>query len=1764
MLKPTAFSSYEDVQHNGSVLRQLAAGASNAKSASDKCQNSIQDIQRLLDPQTVTQYHFKTSKLAGGAKDATGQPAAKKAVLSPFAKMVRDTGVASYRYLTPEDSPEPNGRQIDQSLPQPPVSRPNGPHSHAEPHHAMQNGYVEPQATPAASSQQSRPLSVVIPRNVSQAERALYLYVPESESNSRNDYLTPSKPPGSSSASRPINAAQREKADVAVQNLTNLLDEIFQAQDQIQPDTSGHLATLASAVFVLRDTDDGVRPVLLQAAQSRLESILSKVVSYGRLGDISTEALARVQGLCEVSMASMPSLNLLVGDDWTADDVEEWLQQLGLAANGLSATRSVMRIMVGTANVKELQSEDYLREALQALKAIVEGCILPLAQIPTHLGEKTRGSKGGLPPNPKYVIAADNRKTLQLLVQGATRSMRVLSELLVKTDFDETSISSVEYLCSGIIFAESVGSERDSVLGHSELESMKRSAMDVLASIYTKYTDQRDYILQETLSSLEKLDDNKANARQYRLHDSKPITLASALLMRLVQVSATQDNVSAKTTISKLEDKSDGADASEDEADSSDDASGENIQVGSKEQVVSPGTLEAIAQPLFKAAQSTANRIVVQLLHRAVNTTKSSDEPHRKLLDIFTQDFLTALRLSEWPAAEMLLYSLVSHMFSIVQNDQAAAANKKNLANARILALELLGVMGSGIVEIVGEARRAAENLENPDDVANRLRDMVQQTELSSVEHDEIVAFGGPYRIWLEYLDALGSEEDAHLRSARGYVLTRWAASASDKSAVDSPDSHGLRENLKNIFLDPKWLAERSDMEVNTGNGKLAALVLTANSGFCKTFPGIFSVLLASMKDSQSTVQSKSMKSLTSLLEKDPTMLDRHPTIVSHILAFTRDAYPRVKDSALTLIHTCVDLRPALGATVYPRVCAKIADDSVLVRKRALRVAAELYQRNTSSAMRLKIADGIISRLEDDERAVAELARSYVETIWYSPLYGLGLHGQRLVETKLAYGSQAALLIGLLSREDDTMSRLESFTKRLTTSKKATDSNADPNIQVCGTMIEMLCDAIIDNSDIPGSPPQSAVLRALTMYARATPALFTAAQLERLEPYTQNLTKSDELAVYRYAVTILRHVMPTVTMMKQDFLQRMFTSLMTSYARLQKAELREVAPCLATISKMLGNTARLANFLSSMLVGLQQVSKTDLSTDQSASKANRLITMASELGHACDLNHELSSFKAKGKCDWYRGDSVPGLIVDVLYGFTDEKRPVAVRRNAIDGICTVAQVWPSQFLREDVIKAFDAVFKGRIPEIEAALLAGLEAFFVSQETPDESADIPELGTGIATGTERLGRTYVATDEDGAITSLAQRSLSHVLRIALASNDEPAFIAAKLIISINKQGLVHPKESGPALVALETCPVKSIADAAFSEHKSLYLKYESLFGQEYMRAVQQTFEYQSKVIGSSSGFTNEPLLAKMDKAWEVIKTGKAQVRKKFLTNITQKLDFDPAKLDVKATIPHHLSFVRFCCENLALFVYDKVDDLLHLLTCFEKVFSSTGSTIAQAIESEVQKLHVDNLLGSEGMINGTSGTVAVGSSSSQGDLRPERLHQLAVSAQIITLIHETRNIIAKVWRTDTYTAKAKSKQKEKDKDKEVVKTATRMKEPLPHFTRYLERVQKIAAPVSTEHEQRERCADFVDLMSVDHGVKPDMDGEAAEADMLNGYDTPSEHSGRKSPSVVASGGGRGRKRKSSVGAAAGPPKKRGRPRKSVSFNTAVDDDEGGWD
>lgn len=431
----------------------------------------------------------------------------------------------------------------------------------------------------------------------------------------------------------------------------------------------------------------------------------------------------------------------------------------------------------------------------------------------------------------------------------------------------------------------------------------------------------------------------------------------------------------------------------------------------------------------------------------------------------------------------------------------------------------------------------------------------------------------------------------------------------------------------------------------------------------------------------------------------------------------------------------------------------------------------------------------------------------------------------------------------------------------------------------------------------------------------------------------------------------------------------------------------------------------------------------------------------------------------------------------------------------------------------------------------------------------------------------------ANERDSASALITQHFLKDILSIALASQDKSALTATEVVAKINRQGLAHPKESGPALVALGTSTNPIIAEVAFQEHRILHSQHESMFEREYMRAIQEAFIYQRNVVKDVLGYTSQPLTAKLSGMWEIIKTSRAKYQKKFLLNYCSKIDFDPTKMDTIEKSNAMMQFSRFLTENLALFDFNRLDELLYAISCMEKIVAATGSGIAHSISTEIFHITVEEEQDTkkEGPQENGAELPPPSQSSvpgSQKPVDPTRLTQLTMAAIIISSLWEARTYLRRLY-GQSATQQRRENGKGRPPTKDLNKPPTRIQgvsgEKL--MTAIAEKVASLNSPET----MLKQCEDFIELLSVDSEVK--VQAESGDDSLGEGERRPEtprlEGEGHEEKDTPMSGTSvRGLKRKNSLSAAGTPSKKRGRPplaerrkssqRKSVGSAESDDD------
>ncbi|KAL8769961.1 MAG: hypothetical protein Q9209_004208 [Squamulea sp. 1 TL-2023] len=920
---------------------------------------------------------------------------------------------------------------------------------------------------------------------------------------------------------------------------------------------------------------------------------------------------------------------------------------------------------------------------------------------------------------------------------------------------------------------------------------------------------------------------------------------------------------------------------------------------------------------------------------------------------------------------------------------------------------------------------------------------------------------------------------------------------------------------------------------------------------FCRRFDRIVNVLLDSVTSEQTTVRTRSLKSVTQMLEKDPSLLERARNVKVLLIKCAADSSPMVRDSALMLIGKCIQQKPALEQDFLKPILSLSYDPTVAVRKRSIKLLKEVFTRNTSREVRIRIAEYLLQRTNDDDKGVSELANQILEDLWFSPFWKCSEATDEMsIHDRLALKEQMELVIGTTQYGESICSALVSSLQTLLGS----GSKAAPsNFKVCQMVVSAAFESMIDPEARPEGFEQKHIVQSLTVFARADARLFNSEQLQHLQPYISNLTNTEDSNLLRSVVVIFRCVLPIIPSLQQDLLREIQSALFKNVQKLGKTELNEVAACLWTINSILNNPERLVKLVVSVIKYLLIYKDKNMNQNEKDIKsAKRCVQIVGAFGKHCHLEGELRGFQAALK-PW-QGTSVSGLIIDSIKPFASSTQPLSLKVDALNSIGLVCQSSPHHFNSANVSDVFQKALVEGQSDVQNIVLSNFRDFFAMQENQASSKTEPSHANGTAPANCKLGGSMKASEGDGASALIAQRFLHNVLSIALASLDVTALTATEVIASINRQGLVHPKESGPALVALETSPDPAIANVAFQAHGDVHQQHESMFEREYMRAIVEAYRYQKYVVKDPLGFRTSPYTSKLHSTFEIIKTSKSKYQKKFISNFCAKIEFDVDKLDLSGLIPSSLQLSRFLIENLAFFDYGRVDELLYTLTCMESIVANTGPGVAHSINTEVFQVRVDTILG--GLNENGQGTEQTASHEPTAivDVAPQRLYRLTTASIILSCLWDTRTYLRRLYglSSNQQVKEGKSNTKAKDVNKAPSKSPGISGDKL--VAGIAERIESLGSRESMIRQ----CSAFVELLSIDHEFRVAADGDE------EGLGRPQTPSGDEAGSPVPmSGGSRGpAKRKRSVSVAGTPHKKRGRPSlgRRKSSRKSVEEDE----
>ncbi|SAM85354.1 related to proline-rich protein required for meiotic chromosome condensation and synapsis [Ustilago bromivora] len=751
--------------------------------------------------------------------------------------------------------------------------------------------------------------------------------------------------------------------------------------------------------------------------------------------------------------------------------------------HAILAAECSLGFLTGDVLPKQILSEDHIRVCFEAVKTCLEKVILPfieacsgssatdphpvlVALIDVLAPEKARKKKATAanaeePTSSTAIICRNNLSDLFAHLCSVLFFVQRMVRMPSIALSDSIVISAV-YLALGPFFvlepeAASGGASSEtakaaargryalaSLGGANSMKTLRLPALNLLRSIFSKAPDQRQWMIEEILTSLTKLTDMKKNRRQYSLRNGKGIHSINALLLQLIQAASHGVASYAKSTADRLS-KGKDADGEEDnnriemeeaEADSNRMQALEvvieafNATSGSDANDAREAEI-AIWRRGLEGANQSARSIAGYLMQRIGQTkvAKSSQEmSYAYVVESLIQDLLSALFLPEWPAAALMLSSFC-RVFGTYLEDP------KSHPDAKGVALEQLSLVAARLRQSQLQLQPApikalrSPNGEKSPQLGDRDPDnsALQRAEpqsprkrpkwtmwdylsmlraLREGDRYAIQEFVKAYKFISRFLVKAGSEDmsmegalEFLLVQAEGDLATAWAKAEEDKQALsDSMDDTAVqiaklqhfREELDAAMLtlselDPTLgdtsLADfNSDEKMLEKATDLSERVLVASSSMI-SYNMLKDLLVEGLNNPIIANRSKALRGIDRIAQVDPDLLDED-AMRSAIEVRLRDSSNTVRESAVALFGSYVLRKPQYIPKYYKQLAVRILDTGLSVRKRMVRLLKSLHEATDDQHIRIDACARIVRCINDEDTVVQDMAILTIGEMW--------------------------------------------------------------------------------------------------------------------------------------------------------------------------------------------------------------------------------------------------------------------------------------------------------------------------------------------------------------------------------------------------------------------------------------------------------------------------------------------------------------------------------------------------------------------------------------------------------------------------------------------------------------------------------------------------------------------------------------------------------------------------------------------------------------
>ncbi|KAL6114096.1 nipbl [Pungitius sinensis] len=1248
------------------------------------------------------------------------------------------------------------------------------------------------------------------------------------------------------------------------------------------------------------DDDEIPQEFLLGKHQlSELGSESAKIKAMGISSRIPSDKLVKLLNILEKNIQDGSKLSTMMSHEHDAEDEEKLWRDLIMerVTKSADACLTALHIMTSLHMPKAVYIEDVIERVLQYTKFHLQNSLYPqydpVYRVDPHggglLSSKAKRAK----------CSTHKQRVIVMLYNKVCDIVSNISELLEIQLLTDTTILQVSSMGITPFFVENV----------SELQLC---AIKLVTAVFSRYEKHRQLILEEIFTSLARLPTSKRSLRNFRLNssdqDGEPlyIQMVTALVLQLIQCVVHLPN--DRDIFDEYESKVD---------------------------------QDVLITNSYETAMRTAQNFLSVFLKKC--GSKQAEEDYRPLFENFVQDLLSTVNKPEWPAAELLLSllgRLLVHQFSNKQTEMAL----------RVASLDYLGTVAARLRKDAVTSKMDQRSI-----------DRILQQSQGSDETQQL------QKALLDYLEE-NAETDPSLVFARKFYVAQWfrdATTEAEKSmrsqnSKDDDSSDGpqhakemettgeimqraekrkkfLRNIIKAIPSHFAVLKMNSDT-VDYEDSCLIVRYLASMRPFAQSFDIYLTQILRVLGESAIAVRTKAMKCLSEVVAVDPSILARSD-MQRGVHGRLMDNSTSVREAAVELLGKFVLSRPQLTEQYYDMLIERILDTGISVRKRVIKILRDICLEQPTFSKITEMCVRMIRRVNDEE-GIKKLVNETFQKLWFTPTPN---HDKETMTRKILNITDV-----VAACRDTGYDWFEQLLQNLLKSEE--DASYKPAKKACVQLVDNLVEHILkyeeslsDNKGV-NSTRLVACITTLYLFSKIRAQLMVKHAMT-MQPYlTTKCNTANDFMVICNVAKILELVVPLMEHPSETFLATIEEDLMKLIIKYGMTVVQHCVSCLgAVVNKVTHNYkfvwACFNRFYGALNKLKVQHHEDPNSTTLVANKPFLLRSLFTVGALARHFDFDLEEFKGTNKV------VIKEKVLELLIYFTKHEDE-EVKTKAIIGLGFLVIMHPSQMFMPEVKTLYNGILadSGSSINLKIQILKNLQTYLQEEDTRMQEADREWKKLSKQEDLKEMGDI-----SSGMSSSIMQLYLKQVLEAFFHTQSSVRHFALNVIALTLNQGLIHPVQCVPYLIAMGTDPEPSMRNKSDQQLVEIDKKYTGFIHMKAVAGMKMSYNLQQSIESSRRtiirGFRqDETHSALCSHLFAMIRTNR-QHRRAFLISLLSLFD-DSSKTDV--------NMLLFVADNLAYFPYQSQEEPLFIMHHIDITLSVSGSNLLQTFKELLLK------------------------------------------------------------------------------------------------------------------------------------------------------------------------------------------------------------------